>query len=292
MNSGTPALALTAMNNPFESVLRTRNKPKTNKNDDNMKRETKSLFAFDWTIPHQTVAKITPLDAERVLSEHNEGNRFRRVAGTKYIAQQIKNGEWIENHPQPICFSNDGKLIDGQHRMAGIAMSNQAVWASIRFGVDPDVIRYMDTGISRTLGDRVAFVENPNVNKFIASLVSLRQQMTVKGKASPEVALSLFHEMSNSYKAIAEMHKPTRILGTAVVGLAFVDYHFRHGEEACEMYAELFKLTTECQPAQALRNFLSSSTIRGTVQYPYIVAACLANHQGRELKLLRAASWK
>jgi len=257
-----------------------------------MKRESKSIFALDWSIPSQAVVKITPLDAERVLSEHNEGNRFRRQAGAKYIAQQIKNGEWIENHPQPICFSSDGRLIDGQHRMAGIAIANQSVWASVRLGVSPDVIRYMDTGISRTLGDRVSFVENLNQNKFIAALVSMKRQMTNKAKASPEEALEIFHKMANSYIAISEIHKPARIIGTAVVGLAFVDYHHRYGEEACEMYAELFKLTTDCQPAQALRNFLSSSTQKGTVQYPYIVAACMANNQGRELKILRAASWK
>lgn len=256
------------------------------------KKETKSLFSIDWKKPYHCIIKITPHDAEKILEKHNEGNRFLRAAGSKYIAVQIRSGEWIEDHPQPICFSNAGHLIDGQHRVAGIVMAKQAVWASVRFGVDPNYIKYIDTGISRQLCDRVVFVENMWVNKTIAAMIAQRYAMTIKGKPSPESALSLYHEMAESYKAIAELRKSTRHLGTTIVSLAFADYHYRHGDEALVMYSELFKLTTDCQPAQALRNFLTTSRQRGTVQYPYIVSACLANHEGREVKVLRAASWR
>lgn len=257
-----------------------------------MKRDNRSLFKIDWKIPQQLVVKITPEDAEKILASHNEGNRLMRAGGSRYIALQIMGGEWVEDHPQPICFSTAGNLLDGQHRIAGIALSKEAVWASVRFGVKPNVMKYLDTGISRSLCDRVSFVANTNVNKVIAAMVATRYQMTGKGKASPETALSIYYEMEDSYKAIAELRKTTRFLGTAVVALAFADYHHRYGDEALAMYCELFKLTTNCQPAQALRNFLSTAKQRGTVQYPYIVSACLANNEGREVKLLRAASWR
>jgi hypothetical protein len=256
-----------------------------------MKKETKSIFNIDWSIPQQLVVKITPDDAEKILAKHNHGNRFLRAAGSKYISRQILNGEWIEDHPQPICFSAEN-LVDGQHRIAGILMSKRPVWASVRFGVAPDLIKYIDTGITRSLFDRISFVENTHVNKIISAMVSQRYAMTMKGKPSPEAALALFYEMEDSYKAIAETRKSTRHLGTTIVALAFADYHQRYGEEAVEMYCELFKLTTKCQPAQALRNFLTTSKQRGSVQYPYIVSACIANHERREVKVLRAASWR
>lgn len=260
-------------------------------NTTNMKRENKNIFKIDWSIQQQLVVKITPDDAEKILSKHNNGNRFLRAAGSKYISRQILNGEWIEDHPQPICFS-DENLVDGQHRLAGVIMSKKPVWASVRFGVPSEVIKYMDTGITRTLCDRVLFVENTGINKIISAMISQRYAMNMKGKPSPEVALDLFFQMEESYKAIAETRKSTRHLGTTIVALAFVDYHRRHGDEAIEMYSELFKLTTKCQPAQALRNFLSTSKQRGSVQYPYIVSACIANHEGREVKVLRASSWR
>ncbi len=256
------------------------------------KKETKSLFSIDWKKPYQCIIKITPQDAEKILEKHNEGNRFLRAAGSKYIAVQILSEEWIEDHPQPICFSTAGQLIDGQHRIAGIAMAKKPVFASVRFGVDPQYIKYIDTGISRQLCDRVAFVDKPYVNKIIAAMIAQRYAMTIKGKASPEKALALFYEMEESYKAIAELRRSTRHLGTTIVAIAFADYHFHHGEEALIMYQELFKKTTDCQPAQFLKNYLITSKQRGSVQYPYIVAACIANHERREIKVLRAASWR
>ena len=256
-----------------------------------MKKENKSLFNIDWSIPQQLVVKITPDDAEKVMSTYNNGNRLLRAAGSKYISRQILNGEWIEDHPQPICFSGDS-LVDGQHRIAGIVMAKKTVWASVRFGLAPELIKYIDTGITRSLFDRIAFVENTHVNKIVSAMISQRYAASMKGKPSPESALSMFYEMEESYKAIAEIRKSIRHLGTAIVALAFADYHSRHGDEAAEMYSELFKLTTKCQPAQALRNFLTTSKQRGSVQYPYIVSACLANHEGREVKVLRASNWR
>jgi hypothetical protein len=256
-----------------------------------MKKENKSIFKIDWGVPQQVIVKITPEDASKIISDHNQGNRFLRALGSKYISRQILNGEWIEDHPQPICFSAN-TLVDGQHRLAGIAMSKKSVWASVRFGVDPEMIKYMDTGISRSLCDRIAFVENANINKFISAMISQRYAMTVKGKPSPESALSLFFDMEDAYKTIAETRKTTRHLGTAIVGLAFADYHRRYGDEAVEMYGELFKTSTKSQPVQVLKNFLVTSKQRGSVQYPYIVAACLANHDGREVKVLRSATWR
>jgi hypothetical protein len=259
-----------------------------------MKKDTRKLFNIDWKIPEQLIVKITPEDADKVLENYNQGNRLLRGGGAKYIAAQIKSGEWVENHPQPICFSRDGKLLDGQHRIAGISLSKQAVWASVRFGVASEVMRYLDTGISRSLCDRVAFVENTNTNKIIATMISLRHQMTGKGKGkpSPETALSAYYVMPESYNAIAELHKPTRYFATGVVALAFADYHRRYGDEACDMYSELFKITTPVQQVNAIRTFLTTTKLIRCTQYPFIVSACMAYHEGREVKMLRASVWR
>jgi hypothetical protein len=256
-----------------------------------MKKEIKPIFKIDWSQPYQAIVKITPEDAKKILDGYNNGNRYLRAGGARYIAVQIKSGEWVEDHPQPICFSNEGKLIDGQHRMAGIALAGIPVWATARFGVNPSVMKYMDTGISRALYDRVYFVENPTVNKFIAAMVTEKHQMKIKGKVTPETALSMYYEMEESYRIIAENRGGKRHVGTAVVGLAFADYHQRHGNEAVVMYRELYKNTTDCQPAQALLHFLTNSKSRGAVQYPYIVGACLANHEGRRISKLYGRSW-
>lgn len=257
-----------------------------------MKKETTPLFKIDWSKKHQAIVKITPEDALRVLEKHNNGNRLLRHGGAKYIASQIIGGEWVEDHPQPICFSTDKLLIDGQHRMNGILLSNKTVWASCHFGVDPEYIKYMDTGISRALHDRVTFVENKIQNQFISGVISLRYNCKYKGKVTPEKALEEFFSLERSYRAIAEIRQKRVALGQVMVGSVFVDYHARYGQEAADMYSELFKMTTECQPAQALKNFLLTTTMDVKTIYPYIVSACMANHEGRQVKMLKAANWR
>lgn len=257
-----------------------------------MKKDTTPLYKINWSKPYQAIVKITPQDALRVLENNNNGNRFLRHGGAKYIATQILNDEWVENHPQPICFSSDGMLIDGQHRMNGIFLANKTVWASCHFGVNPEYIKYMDTGISRALHDRVSFVENKIQNQFIASIISLRYNSKQKGKATPEKAMEEFLILEDSYRAIAEIRQKRVSLGQTVVGSAFVDYHAKYGQEAADMYSELFKMTTDCQPAQALKNFLLTTTMTTKTLYPYIVSACMANHEGRQVKQIKAASWR
>jgi len=257
-----------------------------------MKKEPQNLFSIDWTKPLQSIVKITPEEASAVLDDYNDKNRLMRKAGSVYIANQIISGEWASDHPQPICFSDEGKLLDGQHRLAGVVLANQAVMASCRFGVRADLIKYIDTGISRTLGDRVEFVENKAVNATISGMIAMRHAMVKRYRPSPEEALSLFHEMRDSYIAIAECRMKRRLFGTMIISLAFADYHHRYGNEAVKMYQELFKLTTDCQPAQALKTFIATTHLKGPAQYHYIVSACLANHEGREVKILRASSWR
>lgn len=257
-----------------------------------MKKDTTPLFKIDWAKQYQAIVKITPEDAKRILESHNHGNRLLRSSGAKYIAQQIISGEWKEDHPQPICFSKNGRLIDGQHRINGIALATQTVWASCYFGVDPDYIKYLDTGITRSLCDRVAFVENQNNNKIISAMVTMRHCMLGWLKPTPETAMQVFHAKEKSYIAIAKIHHAKRTVSTCIVALAFADYHHQYGDKALEMYAELFKSTTECQPAQALRNFLFTTHTKGAKQYPYIVSACMAHHEGRLCKQVKSASWR
>ena len=257
-----------------------------------MKREIKPLFKIDWTQPQHLIVRITSEDAEKVLTEYNDGNRLRRLAGSNYMARQIKSGEWVEDHPQPICFSSDGKLLDGQHRMAGIALAKESVWASVRFGVNPELMKYIDTGISRPLFDRVKFVDDPSVNKTIAAMLAVKYMMKSKGKISPDAALSLYYEMEESYRSVAEIRSSTKHMGTAIVGVAFADYHVRYGVEALEMYKELFQKTTNCQQAQALKIFLMTTDKVSRDQYPYIVSCCIANHEGREVKKVMGATWR
>jgi hypothetical protein len=260
-----------------------------------MNKEKRTLFNIDWTIPYQAIVRITPEEAAQVLEKHNQGNRYLRQGGSKYIARQIASNEWITDHPQPICFSENGTLLDGQHRLGGIVIANEAVWASVRFGVRADLGKYIDTGINRGLGDRVRFVSETNVNQKIASMVTVAWRWIRPGKPTPEEAIFTFHKMKKSYEAIAYAHRPKKHVGATTVAFVFAEYHHRHGMQALEMYQDLFKPVAESQQGQALKNFLictwpeKKAPIR--LAYPYIVSACIAHRDNKEIKVLRARSW-
>lgn len=264
----------------------------------------KHLNQINWSKKSSpTGVIISAADAINVLDNHNSVNRYLRAGGANYIAKQILSGEWIKDHPQPICFSNDGDLLDGQHRLAGIVISKRTVVANVMFGVNREYMKYMDTGISRILSDRVRFHENNFRNKFIGSMINIVQVVGAQCplynemnrmslKLTPSEALAMFYTQEASFTGISEIYKSQRYLGSAAVGLAFADYHKLYGIEAFHMYSDLFDPLTNNHSARMLRNFILTSGRRGNTLYPFCVSACLANHEGRQIKTIRSASWR
>ncbi len=98
-----------------------------------------------------TVELITPEIAAQMLMM-NVGNRNLRKNHVTKLAREIERGDWIVTH-QGIAIAPDGRLLDGQHRLAAIIMSKLPTYMSVSRNADPKSFIVLDQGAKRTISD-------------------------------------------------------------------------------------------------------------------------------------------
>lgn len=98
------------------------------------------------------IVNVTPQMASDWLKFNTDNRPLRRsvVDGFKYA---MTRGEYITTH-QGIAFSEDGVLLDGQHRLTAISeLRDGAFPMLVTWGVSKDAFKVMDIGIRRTAAD-------------------------------------------------------------------------------------------------------------------------------------------
>lgn len=91
------------------------------------------------------IKTITPQVAERWLKLNYGGNRPLANDRVIEFATSMATGKWTLTH-QGICFSDTGKLLDGQHRLSAIIKSGVSVQMLVVTGVSEDTFRAIDIG--------------------------------------------------------------------------------------------------------------------------------------------------
>lgn len=97
------------------------------------------------------VVTLTPQMAQSLI-EINTSNRTIRPSHVRSIAEAMRRGEWMLS-PQGISISNEGVVLDGQHRLKGVIASGISVPMIIWRDVDPATFPILDRGVGRTLSD-------------------------------------------------------------------------------------------------------------------------------------------
>lgn len=104
-----------------------------------------------WTIG---VVIITPQMATHILANHNypQNRRLKPKIAAKY-AKIMRAGRWVLS-PEPLAFSSNGHLIQGQHRNKGLILSDTDQMFMVVLNVDEDdVYPILDRGAGRSLTD-------------------------------------------------------------------------------------------------------------------------------------------
>lgn len=91
---------------------------------------------------------VTPQMAAEML-RRNTRNRKLNHRRVKAYAKDIANGKWTMS-PTPISFTEDGTLIDGQHRLCAVVSANAPVNMMVAYDVPPDSV--IDRGLLRDSG--------------------------------------------------------------------------------------------------------------------------------------------
>ncbi len=96
---------------------------------------------------------ITPAIARQML-ECNTSNRPLRPGMVEKLAEAYRRGEWRVTH-QGIAFSEDGRLLDGQHRLTFISElpDGSEVPVLVTAGLPDDAFDAIDQGKPRSIRD-------------------------------------------------------------------------------------------------------------------------------------------
>jgi hypothetical protein len=98
-----------------------------------------------------TIELVTPELARHWLLKNNNNRNVSKPTVAKY-ARDIKSGDWGFT-ADPIRFSRDGDLLDGQHRLMACVLADVNFSTLVVRNLDPQTRRYMDMGKGRTIAD-------------------------------------------------------------------------------------------------------------------------------------------
>lgn len=91
---------------------------------------------------------VTPVLAAEWLEERNIGNRPLSQHVVQRYAQDMRDGLWMLTHQGP-AFATDGRLIDGQHRIAAVREADMDVPMHVTYGADPETFTVLDISYRR-----------------------------------------------------------------------------------------------------------------------------------------------
>lgn len=117
--------------------------------------------------------KVTPGMAADWLAANTTNNRKISRQLVQRYANDMILGKW-EATGEAIKFDQDGRLIDGQHRLSAVVASKKTVDMLVITGLESQVIQVIDTGRSRSAGDALTIagqVANANALAALARKV-------------------------------------------------------------------------------------------------------------------------
>ena len=103
--------------------------------------------------PKSTVETITPQVARKYL-ESNTKNRRVRSKTVQFYAKQMAEGEW-DLTGEPIIFSKDGVLLNGQHRLYACIEADTPFDTFVIRGAPDGSFAKIDQNVPRQAGDIV-----------------------------------------------------------------------------------------------------------------------------------------
>jgi hypothetical protein len=98
------------------------------------------------------IVEIDPVSAAAILKDRNQGNRPPKPNKVQQFAADMANGRWGLTG-DTLKFAPDGRLLDGQNRLAAAVRVNKPFKTHVVFGIDPQLFGRMDIGKPRNAAD-------------------------------------------------------------------------------------------------------------------------------------------
>lgn len=111
----------------------------------------------EWTV---SIEAIDPEKAGNLL-RFNSKNRNVKDSRIRQYSEDMKGDDWMFNG-QSIVFDKNGELVDGQHRLKAIIVSQRTLPFVVVRGVTPMSNVTLDTGATRSLKDSLTILQEKN----------------------------------------------------------------------------------------------------------------------------------
>ena len=145
------------------------------------------------------IVTVTPEIAEEWLKK-NGANRNVKTRRVDMFAEQMAKGEWQLNG-ESIVLSEDGKLLDGQHRLLAVKRSRMSVKMLVVFNA-PNTSSVFDLGAIRSESDALLMEGMDKGLSKHANVAMAKLHFHVQGisKGKKTVPLYMIRDFLNQYK--------------------------------------------------------------------------------------------
>lgn len=243
-----------------------------------------------------TIETISPEMARQLLTRMTQRQRPLATTLVDKYAKDMLAGEWVLTG-EPIQVGSDGLVMNGNHRLHAIIRANIPVNIAVAYNVDTRAFRYIDSGKTRTVADRLAIgglKSATSVAAIAACLyqLKLKESAAVASFSETEQVLTEFGrwlEIGSSYPNHIEPGIPS---GASGVRAGFV-YASRY-LAPCDFSELVSQVVTgvaqKGTPANALRGAITNQSRIGKGRYVLAcktIRACEAWKNGEKTVILR-----
>jgi hypothetical protein len=194
-----------------------------------------------------SVKTVTPRMAQQLLDANDHNRRVRPHLVDEY-ARDMSAGRWDTNG-ETIKISDEGVLLDGQHRLAAVVKADVSVEMVVVENLPEVMQETVDTGAKRMTSDVLTLrgESNTPILAAIAKKVMIFVRTGNKDVQVPynkpttiEVADAIDkYPMLREATAFAMSHRNTLPIGPSVLGFAFWACSMRDERDAAEFFDQL-----------------------------------------------------
>lgn len=123
---------------------------------------------------------VTPDMARTLLRSNHPKQRHLSQWTVNQYAADMANGMWSEDVPNTILISENGELLDGQHRLSAVIQADKPVKMRIIYDVKEGAFEYIDNGRTRHVTDFLSGRYKSQVVALARTLYALEHGATFK----------------------------------------------------------------------------------------------------------------
>ena len=247
--------------------------------------------------------EVTPGDAQEIL-DRRANNRPIRERRASAIAEEIRIGRFAENG-ESLIFDDQGKLMDGQHRMRAIVLANKPIISFCVHDVPRKYFATIDDCSKRTGGDvlGIAGHQHAMVVASVARWIIKYDSgfspspgsawVTIPNRMIVEITKKN-NDITDAVTFILSLSEIKRIMPPSIASFCYLMAARHDHKKAQEFFTKLAsgeQLETG-NPILTLRNrFIDLAgqkhTALGVEKTAWIIKAWNAFVDGREMKIVR-----